>query len=297
VHYGYFRAAKELNYETHWYDDSDDVSSVDFSDSIFITDHLVCANMPIRNDCVYFSHNTDLAFQKTNRDTEARLTHPKYYNFLYYSDRWNPADNISWPVPNEMQFISDKHYFHAKTNTITTIWATDLLKSEINDIDPVLFDERKNKIYFIGTKQGPNIEAFSQICSKHKKDFVNLGGWTGANSIYTKIPPSILDNVELVRNSYISVDIRDSSHLVQGHYYPCRLFKNISYGKWTGTNQEEVKDLFGDFLTYNENLEELYENLVEDSQNCSKEKMRDAMSFIAENHTYVNRLESLLSIV
>ena len=56
VHFGYWRAADYLGYEVEWYDDDDDVSNVDFSESIFITEHNVCKNMPVLDDCVYFNH-------------------------------------------------------------------------------------------------------------------------------------------------------------------------------------------------------------------------------------------------
>ena len=48
IHYGYWRAAECLGYEVHWYDDKDDVSSVDFSDAVFITEHRVCNNKLFR---------------------------------------------------------------------------------------------------------------------------------------------------------------------------------------------------------------------------------------------------------
>ena len=67
IHYGYWRAAEALGHEVHWYDDEDDVSSVDFSDSVFITEHRVCENMPLRTDCKYFIHcNINDSVNKTD---------------------------------------------------------------------------------------------------------------------------------------------------------------------------------------------------------------------------------------
>lgn len=289
VHYGYWRAAEYIGYDVEWHDDNDDVSSVDFSDTIFITEHNVCKNMPIRDDCVYFNHNIDRPFEKTNRSD---ITHPRYFNFVYFADIW--PGGITWPPNDELQYIDLHHYFHAKSNTLTTMWATDLLPDEIDQVEPELFDESKNSIYFVGTPNGSNISKFMEICSKNGKPFKLVGGWSG---LHSNSAPDINQNIQLVRDSYISVDIRDAPHLVQGRYYPCRLFKNISYGKWTGSNHPEIADVFGDHFTTDSNLENLYEKLVEDSKNCTEQKMRSAMNFIRDGHTYASRLKNFLKII
>lgn len=294
VHFGYWRSAEYLGYQVEWFDDNDDISGVDFSNTIFITETNVCKNMPVRDDCIYFNHNVDLAFSKTDRDTPHRLTHPRYYNFVYFSDRWSPTDNIIWPASSELEYISQNHYFHPKTGTITTMWATDLLPNEIDQVEPELFDENKNNIYFVGTPNGPNINEFMHICSKNGKPFKLVGGWNG---LHANNAPDINANIQLVRDSYISVDIRDSAHLIQGRYHPCRVFKNISYGKWTGSNHPEIVDVFENHFTTDSNLENLYHKLVEDSKNCTEKKMRNAMNFIRDSHTYVNRLKSMFSIL
>ena len=46
IHYGYWRAADYLGHEVYWYDDNDNVYDIDFSNSIFITEHQVCKNIP-----------------------------------------------------------------------------------------------------------------------------------------------------------------------------------------------------------------------------------------------------------
>lgn len=293
VHFGYWRAAGYLGYQVEWFDDNDDVSSIDFSNTIFITETNVCKNMPVRDDCIYFNHNVDLAFSKTDRDTPYRLTHSRYYNFVYFSDKWRPSDNITWPDSSDLEYISQNHYFHSKTGTVTTMWATDLLPNEIDQIEPELFDENKDSIYFVGTPQGQNINEFMQICSRNEKPFKLVGGWNG---LYANNAPDINVNIQLVRDSYISVDIRDSPHLIQGRYHPCRVFKNISYGKWTGSNHPEIIDVFQDHFTTDSNLENLYQKLVEDSRNCTEKKMRNSMNFIRDEHTYVNRLKSMFSV-
>jgi hypothetical protein len=293
VHNGYYRASQYLGYETYWFDDNDDVSSFDFSDCVFITENNACTKMPVRLDCVYFNHYCDIVFDKTDRFSE-RLNHPKYYNFAFFADTW--PDNVArkWPDKEELIELSSHHYLHQKTNTLTTIWATDLLPTEIEQIEPQLHNETIPVIYFVGTPQGPNISQFEHFANVNGKQLQKVGGWTGINC---GSAPSIFDNVNLIRDSYISVDIRESTHLNHGRYYPCRLFKNISYGKWTGSNHPEIADLFGDYFTVDSNIENLYYKLVEDSRNCTYEKMKEAMTFVKDNHTYVNRLQDMFKLL
>lgn len=284
VHNGYYRAAQYLGYETYWFDENDDVSSFDFSDSVFITEHNSNKGIPIRLDCVYFDHFSDEDFSLTNK----RPNHPNYYNFIFFADNWN------WPKQSELIELSCKHLYHEKTKTLTTIWATDLLPNEIDKIEPKLYDGNISEIYFVGTPQGANISQFEHFANVNGKQLKKVGGWSG---IDCGSSPSIFDNANLIRNSYISVDIRETAHLNLGKYYPCRLFKNISYGKWTGSNHPEIADLFGDYFTVDSNIENLYYKLVEDSRNCTYEKMKNAMTFVKDNHTYVNRLQDMFKLL
>ena len=57
-----------------------------------------------------------------------------------------------------------------------------------------------------------------------------------------------------------------------------------------------IKDLFGDHVTFDNNLDTLYDRVVEDYKSCTEQKMRDAMNFVRDEHTYVNRLNDLLKL-
>ena len=58
-----------------------------------------------------------------------------------------------------------------------------------------------------------------------------------------------------------------------------------------------LSDVFGDHFTADDNLERLYDKLVEDSRNCTETKMRSAMSLVRDHHTYVNRVKNFLEII
>ena len=59
IHNAFFIAFKKLGYDTYWFDDNDDTSNFDFSNSLFITEHQVDNKIPKRKDCLYFVHFVD----------------------------------------------------------------------------------------------------------------------------------------------------------------------------------------------------------------------------------------------
>ena len=144
--------------------------------------------------------------------------------------------------------------------------------------------------------QGENIRRFVDVIKSKGKNFVNVGGYSGRFSLYDGNPPDINQNIAMVRDSYISFDIREKPFFDMGKYYPCRIFKSLSYGKWCGSNMPALKDLFGDYVTFANNLDTLYDRVVEDYRSCTEKKMREAMNFIRDEHTYVNRLNDLLKL-
>ena len=283
IHYGFWRAAEYLGYTVEWYGDEDDVSGVDFSNSIFITEVSACDKMPLRKDCKYFIHCCDIAFV---HDWRKKYGDVDVYNFI--------PEAYSYEWPDSLKRVDNEIWYHEESKTIINKWASDLLPPEIDACPVKLYDDSLDTSYFIGTLQGGNISTFKDIHIKHGKDIVCAGGWNG---IHANQVPDLNQMISMVRDSYLSFDIREDVHFKMKKYYPCRVFKNISYGKWTGCNMESIIDLFGDHITVEKDLNVFYDKLLEDTKNCTEEKMRDAMNFVRDYHTYVNRLNGLLAVL
>ena len=237
----------------------------------------------------YFIHNSDEPFKYERRQKYAGY---KVYNFVHDSKHWHYGDSYVWP---SVENVGGSFYEHP-TRTIVTKWATDLLPSEIDKCPVEPYDEEKENVFFVGSMQGENIRRFADVIKSKGKNFVNVGGYSGRFSLYDGNPPDINQNIAMVRDSYISFDIREKPFFDMGKYYPCRIFKSISYGKWCGSNMPALKDLFGDYVTFDNNLDTLYDRVVEDYRSCTEKKMREAMNFIRDEHTYVNRLNDLLKL-
>jgi hypothetical protein len=89
-------------------------------------------------------------------------------------------------------------------------------------------------------------------------------------------------------------DITKSAHLYTG-YIPCRIFKNISYGQLGITNSWSVNDLFGGAIVYDSDIKNLFYKAQD--QRSNKSLVLEQMSYVKTNHTYLNRVAAILSIL
>lgn len=280
IHYGFKKSFEYLGYDVTWVDDSEKNSNIDLNDAIVISEKNVIKHLPIIDSATYFIHNFKDDFEDTGYDN--------VYNYLVYHE------NYSW---EGIEQVDDYFWFDERTKTPVIMWATDLLPDEIDNMEPSLYDDNKESVYFVGTIQGKNSVEFAYICANNGKDFINLGGYTGYEDEEDGLIFYGYDkSISAVRDSYISFDIREECHLDNG-YIPCRIFKNMSYGKWTGCNSEKVKKFFENRVTIENNLEKLYDNIVSDYKKCDEKILKENMNFIKTNHTYLNRVKSLISVL
>lgn len=90
------------------------------------------------------------------------------------------------------------------------------------------------------------------------------------------------------------MDIRGPEHIRNG-YVPCRVFKSISWGHLGTTNSEEVyKELEGHCI-YQPDTSELFYDAMNKRLDC--DYIKESMLYIRDNHTYINRINSILSLI
>lgn len=269
VHNAFYRAFEYMGYDTHWFDDTDDVSDFDFSNSLFITEGQVCKNMPIVNGSKYVLHNCyDEAMWN-----KIKAENIKYLKLQTYTD-----DVLKYNAEK----IEEGIYY--ESDMLYMMWATDLLPHEIVPDDT----ERTNKSWWIGTigegKFGNmnELDNFKIACRENSIEFAH------ANNL------SIEDNRARIRESYLAPAIVGTWQKEKG-YVPCRAFKNISYGQIGLTNSRSTKIVLGDHIIYNPDEYELFylgrEAIMSPYYNS---KLIAAMDFIKEKHTYVNRINTIL---
>ena len=88
-------------------------------------------------------------------------------------------------------------------------------------------------------------------------------------------------------------DIRGKWH-VETRVVTCRVAKNISYGHLGMTNSEQIYNEMDGNCIYNPDPAELFHDGMRNRENY--DLIRKGMEYVKENHTYINRAQSLLKV-
>ena len=274
IHYAFVKAFTYLGYKTLWLDNTDDITNINFSNSLFITEGQVDDNIPILNDCYYVLHNC-----KSNK--YKNIT--KKINLQVYTNT----------IPKHSTLIENSCYYCGDCLLMT--WGTDLLPFEIDiNIQKLLNNEIKytepKTLHFIGMPLFPWDLALD-FCKNNNINYQQQGGFS--NNV------SAEENMKIIQQSYLAPSIQ-CQWQVENHYVPCRIFKNISYGKMGLTNNEYVYNLFNTQIFYSNNIEELmkkgveFENMDDDYK---KSKLIPLMENVRDNHTYLNRIKCMFFLL
>ena len=274
IHSSYYKAFKAMGFETYWFDNNENVSGFNFDNSIFFTEDQVQSNIPLNKTCKYILHHTNL-----DKYIQNNLS---FINLGNYS-KWCEDGISPYHKENSVIKIAECCFWDEKSKTIYQPWATDLLPDEIDFNNALHYNKDETNVYYIGTIHDNYdcINSFSNSVNKHQKKFINTKTKSDA------------ENMMLIQKTLVSVDIRGEWHKEYG-YLPCRVFKNISYGRLTGTNSETVKKILGDHVIYEPNCGELFLKMIEAENSHSIDQIKSSMEFIKLNHTFVNRINNLL---
>jgi hypothetical protein len=270
IHNTYYKSFKYLGYEVQWVPNQP-IDETNISNTIFFVEDSQKSYMPLKKDCKYITHHID-----TNYLLEGGVP---YENILKLGNCIQETEKF--------EKIEDLCHWDQTARTLYQTWGTDLLPHEIDLDNIVKFDWNKPDINYVGMlyEQGPYwIEYFAYCAQKHNKEI----------KLFTQ-SVSDEENRQLIRDSFICPDFRSDWHLQCG-YIPCRIQKNISYGQVQGTNSPFIKKAFGDYVVFGGTPETLYENLIDAASN-NKINMREAMLFIKDKHTYINRINNILKFL
>lgn len=312
VHYGWYKAFHHLGYETHWFHDEYPVpSSFDFTHCLFITEGYADERIPLHPSNIYFVHVARYPLKYLQ--VGARFIDIRYHvssirdcNYIYDTAQ-KQLQSIGNEVTLYEPYATDRDLhpqfrnpFPLTYEAAYICWATDLLPHEINLEDRFL--EPEQVCYFIGSVGNGNrkeIEKLARGCAKYGVEIRFNDPW--------KNPLDFEDAKQLVQRSCIAPDIRGSGdpyNMSMGEtgtchknigYIPCRLFKNISYGKVGGTNCPRLQRLFGDMVVFHEDEEQLATLCFEKEKD--KEYIKQQMIWVRDHHTYVNRVYDILDII
>lgn len=280
IHLGFYRAFAYLGHYVMWLDNDDDVSGVDFSDGIFLTEGQVCQKMPVRKDCKYILHNCpQLGIEKG-----------KFVNIQYLTY-------------DSMKYEQVSPGIHKIDDCICFPWGSPFLPNEfdLSDVDR----KRNKKIYYLGTVDNPDVEGGNYNPILEFAESALDGGYkTYVGGGYTGLQPDILNYIRgwiseeeqyyYLRGGYMQPALQGKRQLVNG-MIPCRLFKSISCGLDGITNNFMANAFFNDALVYEDSCSELFYSAHKRQDEIARKKW--LMIQVQKYHTYVNRVKAILEVL
>jgi len=145
IHDAFYKAFKELGYETYWFDNNDNVAGFDFENCLFLTEGQVDQRMPYIASSYYLLHNVEQKKNKPLYDAGHAIT------FQVYTHRCQDQHD-------DIKKVDSCIYSSKSGKTIYIPWATDLLPAQIDTIkEQVIRDWGKPKekaIYWVGSIYG-----------------------------------------------------------------------------------------------------------------------------------------------
>ena len=277
IHYGFYKAFKHLNYDVYWFDNNtanDDFKNFNFDNCLFITEGQVDSCIPINNNSIYILHNCNIDKYK---DIERKFN----LQVITKSD----LDRYKFDK------IDIASYHHG--DLLMICWATDLLPDEINkNILKVKTNVIKSKdvLNFVGMPLYPWDEV-AKWCNNNGITYKSFGGFNHTNVSSEK-------NMELIQESILAPAIQEPWQVEHG-YIPCRIFKNISYGKMGLTNNAFVSNfIFQGKLIYDEDIHNLMKMGIDFNKEPDNKKLiLELMENVRDNHTYINRIKSIIKFL
>lgn len=303
VHEAYYRAFNFMQHEVYWFHDDDFPEDFDYENCVFITEGFADKKIPLRKTSVYFvmycPSPKKYLEAEVKKYVDMRMIavnhsdHIQSYSFdKEKAEKLGPCYYFVGAQPQKISIKNDYvDYEIDDFDKVYFAWATNLLPNEI--IGEFAFTERKSEIYFFGTLsnvgEGENISNFIPFISA-----ANRLGIPFRHNDPWRNPLQSDELIRLTRQSLLGIDIRGKKH-IDTEVITCRVFKNVSYGHLGLTNSKAIYEAMEGNCLYNSDTEQLLYDGLRNSHDFSF--ILNAMNYVKHNHTYVNRITSMLSIL
>jgi len=311
IHDGYYRMFKKLGYTVCWVDNDPSQLSYPARNALIIVHGYVSSRLPLHNSNFYVAHNMPVVAHPLRAD--------EFIPYTQYDIDTPPANGIH--LTNIMELTVSGHRKHVSDekpvpdsdmtgefleglweNTALPIpvlyqpWATDLFPSQIQYNMEHLAEIRskqKPKVHMVGMPLGIWSDV-KKYADTHGLAYSNMGGTFDASSDRNM---SVHDAVEFIQQAVVAPAVQNPKQLRKG-YIPCRIFKNISYGKAGVTNNPAVASLLGDHVIFHSDINTLMTRAYKfETDATTLPKVYKAMDLIKRKHTYKNRCEALVQFL
>lgn len=320
IHASFYKAFQHLGCDAYWFHSGNcpDPAVFDYSNCLFFSEGFADEGIPLNDTATYFIHNSvdpskylDKGLRLVDVRFNVKEINDLNYSFVLDKSKLKNVDSVTLYDGNADDGVlaDERKKGISGYEAVYMMWATNLLPEEFNFEDRFL--KREDKFYFVGTLGGsPALEMQKVITTLQQFNiqWVNINPWS--------TPLTFEQNMDLMKKSIIALDVRgsDAYHSNSGGllevngksvtggnhkkigYIPCRLLKQISYGRMPGTNSTAVRDLLGDYVIYNDDESQLPIDCLNFEKNPNYDLVYDAMKHIQENHTFINRAKALIKI-
>lgn len=277
-HLSYKKTFESMGYSVLWLDDSDDVSSLDFRDSLFVTIGGADSLIPIRQDCRYIIHNP-------NPQKYASISDRVLVNQIFTVD----------VLDRDVEKIYEPFYFQKRGNngiefsTLYHPWCSDILPHEIEFVSSQhMRSKRKNIVNFVGTVYpagwGTNIPVLMDLKQHAMKKY-------GAE--LNVVRAAGLEHIQSIRESLVAPAIQGLDH-AKKQFAVSRPYKIASYGRLPCTNCKHVYDILEGHAGYSESVSEAFDITYESEEKMTDLKYHQMLRMVSEKFTYKSQVEILL---
>ena len=200
---------------------------------------------------------------------------------------WLPYRKSIYQIigPEHFKDLHPYHeYYSAKYNLFLFHYCTDLLPKEIQQIMTTLTpssvqgQDTDPIVYYVATTH-PNLHPFEEACQRHGLKWELVYGKT------------TFENVALQQASRLCPVIQVSWQL-EDDYLPCRLFKNISFGRMVITNNPAVLHVFPN-VVYDKNPSRCISKGLQRQTTWTVKEQRKQMELVAQYFTYVHKVKRM----
>lgn len=276
IHNAFKRAFDYLGYKWYWLDDNKPFHEYNITlpeKCLYITEGQVDKNIPINPNSYYLLHNC-------NAEKYRKIVPENHILFLQvYLKR----------IEESTKPLNDNRFIRFDGKTLYMLWGTDLHPHEI-DLNIQKLEEihklPKSICHFVGMILDNPWKMCKEVCNQNGIQFANVGGFCKNNV-------EIEENVRRVQEAIIAPAFQEPWQLENG-YVPCRIFKNISYGKMGITNNSIVNELFDNKLIYNPDVKIATQQAIDNARRGQDlNLLRELMIEIRDKHTYINRVKDI----
>jgi hypothetical protein len=299
----FFKAFSYLGYEVFWFHDKDYPEDFDWEDCIFWTEGFADSKIPLVKSSTYLVHGPPDPAKYINAEVKRfidfRYNHiwhkDHIYDFTLDKSKVQKVGNSCYFEPKSNKSIKYKNDYHeyeiADYDKFYITWGASLLPHEFNFKE--IKRERERVIHFCGNLSPDgrceNFSTFSQFIMECRK--ADIPFYHNDPFRYPLPEEEVQERTKL---SILAADVRGPEHLRNG-YVPCRVFKSASWGHLPMTNSKEIHSELEGHCLLQEDPAQLFHDAMAQRENYAF--IEDCMKYVKDNHTYLNRIKSILKVL